>query len=52
MREAALARRLGVGEVLEGRIVRNFKAAWRWLKETFSGGSAAADSLATVNEGT
>ena len=51
-REAALAKRLDVSEVLEGRIVRSFKAAWRWLKETFAGGSAAADSIAAVNEGT
>jgi len=32
-REAELAVRLGAGEVLEGRIVRGFRAAWQWLKE-------------------
>ena len=52
LREAALAQRLGVGEVLEGRIVRGFKAAWKWLQQTFAGGSAAADAIAAVNEGT
>jgi len=36
-REAELAARLGVGEVLEGRIVRGFRAAWQWLKEQLSG---------------
>jgi hypothetical protein len=50
-REAELAKRLGAGEVLEGRIVRGFRAAWKWLKESFTGGSAAADSLPTINEG-
>ena len=32
-REAELAARLGAGEVLEGRIVRGFRAAWQWLKD-------------------
>ncbi len=32
-REAELASRLGAGEVLEGRIVRGFRAAWQWLKD-------------------
>ena len=36
-REAELATRLGVGDVLEGRIVRGFRGAWRWLKETALG---------------
>ncbi len=36
-REAELARKLGVGEVLEGRIVRGFRAAWKWLKEMVLG---------------
>ncbi len=36
-REAELAARLGVGEVLEGRIVRGFRAAWQWLKELVLG---------------
>lgn len=36
-REAELAVRLGVGEVLEGRIVRGFRAAWQWLKELVLG---------------
>lgn len=36
-REAELAMRLGVGEVLEGRIVRGFRAAWQWLKELILG---------------
>lgn len=36
-REAELAAQVGVGEVLEGRIVRGFKAAWRWLKELVLG---------------
>ena len=36
-REAELAARLGAGEVLEGRIVRGFRAAWQWLKELVLG---------------
>lgn len=32
-REAALATKLGATEVLEGRIVRGFRAAWQWLKD-------------------
>lgn len=36
-REAALAARLGASEVLEGRIVRGFRAAWQWLKELVLG---------------
>lgn len=36
-REAELASRLGAGEVLEGRIVRGFRAAWQWLKELVLG---------------
>jgi hypothetical protein len=32
-REAELAAALGVGEVLEGRIVRGFRSAWQGLKE-------------------
>jgi len=36
-REAELAAKLGAGEVLEGRIVRGFRAAWRWLKEMVLG---------------
>ncbi len=36
-REAELATRLGAGEVLEGRIVRGFRAAWQWLKELVLG---------------
>ncbi len=36
-REAELAARLGAGEVLEGRIVRGFRAAWQWMKELVLG---------------
>ena len=36
-REVELAARLGVGEVLEGRIVRGFRAAWQGLKELVVG---------------
>lgn len=36
-REVELAARLGAGEVLEGRIVRGFRAAWQWLKELVLG---------------
>ncbi|MEO8195647.1 MAG: hypothetical protein ABI689_02880 [Thermoanaerobaculia bacterium] len=36
-REAELAARMGAGEVLEGRIVRGFRAAWQWLKELVLG---------------
>lgn len=36
-REAELAARLGAGEVLEGRLVRGFRAAWQWLKELVLG---------------
>ena len=36
-REVELAARLGVSEVLEGRIVRGFRAAWQWLKEMVMG---------------
>ncbi|MEO7974293.1 MAG: hypothetical protein ABIU84_11975 [Thermoanaerobaculia bacterium] len=36
-REAEVARRLGVADVLEGRIVRGFRAAWQWLKESILG---------------
>ncbi len=46
-REVELAAQLGVGEVLDGRIVSGFRAAWRWLKEQVSGApeSAAPDAL-------
>ncbi len=36
-RELELAARLGVSEVLDGRIVRGFRAAWQWLKEIVLG---------------
>jgi hypothetical protein len=36
-REVELAARLGVGGVLEGRVVRGFRAAWQWLKELVLG---------------
>ena len=36
-RAAELAARLGAGEVLEGRIVRGFRAAWQWMKELVLG---------------
>ena len=36
-REAELAAKLGAREVLEGRIVRGFRAAWQWLKEMVLG---------------
>lgn len=36
-REVELAARMGAGEVLEGRIVRGFRAAWQWLKELVLG---------------
>ncbi len=36
-REAELARKLGAGQVLEGRIVRGFRAAWQWLKDLVIG---------------
>ena len=36
-REVELAARLGVGEVLDGRIVRGFRAAWQGLKELVVG---------------
>jgi hypothetical protein len=36
-REVELAAQLGVGEVLEGRMVRGFRAAWQWLKELVLG---------------
>jgi hypothetical protein len=32
-REAELAAKLGAREVLDGRIVRGFRAAWQWLTE-------------------
>jgi hypothetical protein len=54
-RERELATRLGVGEVLDGRIVRGLRAGWRWLRETFAGGSAAAsaevDAASAASEG-
>ena len=37
-REEGLAARLGVREVLDGRIVRGLKAAWRWLENLALGG--------------
>ncbi|MGE0638922.1 MAG: hypothetical protein AB7G12_03475 [Thermoanaerobaculia bacterium] len=51
-REVELAKRLDVREVLDGRIVRGLKAAWKWLRETVFGGSANADSVGAVNAGT
>lgn len=36
-REEAIAARLGVPEVLDGRIVRGLRAAWRWLRELVLG---------------
>lgn len=36
-REEGIAVRLGVPEVLDGRIVRGLKAAWRWLRELVLG---------------
>jgi len=36
-REEGLAARLGVPEVLDGRIVRGLKAAWRWLRDLVRG---------------
>lgn len=36
-REEGLASRLGVPEVLDGRIVRGLRASWRWLKELVLG---------------
>ena len=51
-REVELAKRLDVREVLDGRIVRGLKAAWKWLRETVFGGSANADAVGAVNAGT
>jgi hypothetical protein len=39
-REEGLAARLGVPEVLDGRIVRGLKAAWRWLRDLARGADA------------
>lgn len=36
-REEGLAARLGVPEVLDGRIVRGLKATWKWLRELVLG---------------
>ena len=37
-REEALAARLGVAEVRDGRVVRGLKATWRWLRSLVWGG--------------
>jgi hypothetical protein len=39
-REEGLAARLGVPEVLDGRIVRGLRAAWRWLRDLVRGADA------------
>ncbi len=43
-REEELARRLGLGEVHDGRVVRGLKATWRWLKELVVGTEAGAEA--------
>jgi hypothetical protein len=37
-REEGLAQRLGAPQVLDGRVVRGLKAAWRWLRSVALGG--------------
>ncbi len=44
-REERLAARLGAADVLDGRIVRGLRAAWRYLRELVRGGDPADPAI-------